>query len=250
MSSWAALETELALWRAKGLRPRLWWRDDDAQDVTPALERLLDLSQAHAVPVHIAVIPQGMSAALAPRLRDTDHAHVLQHGLAHVNHAPKGTPASELSAPRALAAQQADLARGREILQRATLPRLLPGLVPPWNRIGDATRRALPLWGYGLLSAYEGRGDSAPVPGLSQIDAHLDPVRWKYGRVFRGEDKMLAMLVTHLRNRRETAPARPIGYVTHHLQTGEDIWAFTDRLFAATRGLWTSLPELMESGGG
>jgi len=244
MSDWQALEDELTAWEAAGLTPRLWLRDDDAQRVTPDLERLLHLSQTYAIPAHISVIPEGLSPDLAPRLRDTDQGFVLQHGLRHINHEPKGSPASEMGSHRALAAQRADLRAGWEMLQEAGMPRLLRGFVPPWNRIGDATRRYLPAWGYSFLSAYEGRGEDAAIAGLTQIDAHLDPIRWKYDRVFRGEDKMLAMLLEHLRDRRAGDATRPIGYVTHHLQTGEAIWTFTERLFAATRGMWCSVPQL------
>lgn len=246
MDSWAALDAELATWEAAGMRPRLWWRDDDAQRVTPDLERLLSLSKTYAVPVHLAVIPEGLGNDLAPRLRDTEYVYALQHGLRHQNNEPKGMPVSEVGDTRGITLQQADLKQGWDILQGAELPRLLPGFVPPWNRIGDATRRHLPDWGYNFLSAYEGRADDDPVEGLTHIDAHLDPIRWKYDRVFRGEEKMLAMLLDHLADRRSGDPTRPIGYVTHHLQTPEAVWAFTDRLFAATRGLWASVPQMQQ----
>lgn len=244
MSDWAAIDAELAAWDSAGLRPRLWWRDDDAQTVTPDLERLLALSDSYAVPVHLSVIPEGLQPDLAPRLRDAGYAFVLQHGLVHTNHEPKGAPASKVGNNRDLALQEEDLRRGWELLKAVDMPRLLDGLVPPWNRIGDATRRKLPDWGYSFLSAYEGRGDDADIAGLTQIDAHLDPIRWKYDRVFRGEDKMLAMLIEHLQDRRMNAATRPVGYVTHHLQTSDAIWAFTDTLFAHTRGLWWTVPDM------
>ncbi|KIN74001.1 Glycosyltransferase 28 domain protein [Sulfitobacter guttiformis KCTC 32187] len=228
------------------MTPRLWWRDDDAQGVTPDLEQLIHLSDSYEVPVHLSVIPDGLTPALAPRLRDADHTYVLQHGLSHINHEPRGTPASEVGDTRALPLQEADIRRGWDILEAANMPRLLRGFVPPWNRIGDATRRQLPDWGYRFLSAYEGRGDDAQIAGLTQIDAHLDPIRWKYDRVFRGEDKMLAMLLEHLRERRSGDPLRPIGYVTHHLQTHEAIWDFTDTLFARTRGMWFTMPQMQK----
>ncbi|MGJ8595258.1 polysaccharide deacetylase family protein [Sulfitobacter sp.] len=246
MSDWAALDVELSQWSAIGQIPRLWWRDDDAQTVTPDLERLLGLSHRFSVPTHLSVIPDGLQPDLSPRLRDAEYAFVLQHGLVHKNHEPKGTPASEVGNNRDLALQQDDLRRGWDILQSAGMPRLLDGFVPPWNRIGDATRRMLPDWGYSFLSAYEGRGDDADIAGLTQIDAHLDPIRWKYDRVFRGEDKMLAMLIEHLQDRRRRAPERPIGYVTHHLQTSDAIWEFTERLFARTRGLWWTVPDMQK----
>lgn len=248
MADWAALDAELAAWEGAGLRPRLWWRDDDAQGVTPDLETLLALSDRYDVPVHLAVIPQGLRPDLAPRLRTAGMAYVLQHGLAHINHEPKGLPASEVGDTRALALQEQDLRAGWALLEAAQLPRLLHGFVPPWNRIGDATRRCLPDWGYSFLSAYEGRGDDTTVPGLSHIDAHLDPIRWKYDRVFRGEDKMLAMMIGHLEERRKGEPARPLGYVTHHLQTPPAVWDFTARLFAATRGMWLTVPQMQQEG--
>lgn len=248
MADWAALDTELSAWTAAGITPRLWWRDDDAQTVTPALERLLDLSQTHQVPAHLSVIPDGMRPDLAPRLRDTDHVYVLQHGLSHTNHEPKGMPASEVGDTRDIALQMDDLSRGWDVLATAQMPRLLRGFVPPWNRIGDATRVRLPDWGYTFLSAYEGRGDAAAVAGLTHIDAHLDPIRWKYDRVFRGEDKMLAMLLAHLQDRRAGTPSQPIGYVTHHLQTSDAIWQFTDQLFARTRGMWATVPDMQKDG--
>ncbi|KEJ90956.1 polysaccharide deacetylase family protein [Sulfitobacter donghicola] len=246
MADWAALNAELARWDTAGLKPVLWWRDDDAQTCTPALERLLGLSDRYNVPAHISVIPQGVQPDLAARLRDTDYAYVLQHGLQHKNHEPKGLPASEVGDTRPMAQQQADLALGWSILQEAELPRLLPALVPPWNRIGDATRALLPDWGYTFMSAYEGRGDASEIAGLTQIDAHLDPIRWKYDRVFRGTDKMLAMLIEHLHDRRTNDPSKPIGYVTHHLQTHDAIWDFTDQFFQATKGLWASVPDMLK----
>lgn len=248
MSNWAALDAELSAWAAQGITPRLWWRDDDAQTVTPDLERLLSLSERFSVPVHLSVIPEGLQPDLALRLHDTAHAFVLQHGLRHKNHEPKGLPASEVGNTRDLVLQQDDLRRGWDILQAAGMPRLLHGFVPPWNRIGDATRQLLPDWGYNFLSAYEGRGDDADIAGLTQIDAHLDPIRWKYDRVFRGEDKMLAMMIAHLVDRRSTDPTLPIGYVTHHLQTSDAIWEFTDRLFARTHGMWLTVPQMQKEG--
>jgi len=246
MSSWAALEQELALWEAAAQTPRLWWRDDDAQTVTPDLERLLDLSDRHAVPAHLAVIPEGLGRDLAPRLRDAGHVFVLQHGLRHINHEPAGLPASEVGDTRDLTTQRADLAQGWALLHEAQMPQLLPGFVPPWNRIGDATRAHLPDWGYSFLSSYEGRADATPVAGLTHVDAHLDPIRWKYDRVFRGEDKMLAMLLDHLRDRRAGNSAQPIGFVTHHLQTVPEIWTFAEALFARTRGMWITVPQMQE----
>ena len=59
-----ALGPELHLWAKAGRTPVLWWRDDDAREPTPALERLLDLSRRHDAPLTVAAVA-GPSAANA-----------------------------------------------------------------------------------------------------------------------------------------------------------------------------------------
>ena len=44
MGEWSDLEAELEAWRCRGRRATFWWRDDDAVEATPALERLLGLA--------------------------------------------------------------------------------------------------------------------------------------------------------------------------------------------------------------
>jgi hypothetical protein len=51
------LTAELDLWSAAERPATLWWRDDDAAEVTPALERLLALADATGVPLALAVVP-------------------------------------------------------------------------------------------------------------------------------------------------------------------------------------------------
>lgn len=246
MSLWAPLDAELALWKAAGERPVFWWRDDDAQAPTEALETMLGLAGKHQVPLHMAVIPKGLSPELAPRLTGCPMVRVMQHGFAHVNHEPKGTPASEIGVSRPLQAQAADLAQGMALLQAAGLPRLMPALVPPWNRIADTTRAALPGMGYRMLSAYGGRGSDAPVAGLTQVDGHLDPIRWKHGRQFRGADAMVRMTTEALSARRIGTQRGPIGFLTHHLQTDAGTWAFTDAWLARLSGAtWAGLEDLI-----
>ena len=42
MTSWADLGAELGQWAAEGREATLWWRDDDAIEPTPALDRMID----------------------------------------------------------------------------------------------------------------------------------------------------------------------------------------------------------------
>ena len=52
-----ALARELDLWADQGLQARFWWRDDDAEDASPALARLLLLRRKLGLPLAVAVIP-------------------------------------------------------------------------------------------------------------------------------------------------------------------------------------------------
>lgn len=253
MSEWAALETELKLWQDGGKVPEFWWRDDDAQTQTPALERLLDIAKRNNVPAHLSVIPKGLDPAFPAYLNAQPHAWVLQHGFQHKNHEPKGQPASEVGTHRELAIIKRDLATGWSILTAGEFNNLLPVLVPPWNRIGDAARSALPKMGYAGLSSYPDRGSSMQVPGLTQIDGHLDPIRWKKDRVFRGIESMVEMTLTALADRRLGKAQGPIGYLTHHLQTNDDIWEFSDaflaRLTYQDRTSWPTFAQMLRQKG-
>ena len=57
MSTWTDLLDEAARWREAGRTAELWWRDDDAADVGPALERLLAIHRDSGVPLALAVVP-------------------------------------------------------------------------------------------------------------------------------------------------------------------------------------------------
>jgi hypothetical protein len=97
MSGWQALHEELENWQRTGRIATFWWRDDDAADCSPALDRLLGLAQAYGVPLSLAVIPALATAALARQLAGpAAHVSVLQHGFDHANHAPPGEKSMEL----------------------------------------------------------------------------------------------------------------------------------------------------------
>src|SRR6185503_10324812 len=86
-------------------RPRpqsFWWRDDDAETVTPALDRLLLLAGRHGLPLALAVVPKRATEDLANRLASEPNVGVLQHGWGHHNHAPAGERKMELGDHRPL----------------------------------------------------------------------------------------------------------------------------------------------------
>jgi hypothetical protein len=65
----------------------------------------------------------------------------------------------------------------------------------------------------------------------------VDPVDWRAGGVFRGEQRTLSALVGHLRARRrgEVDAAEPTGLLTHHRCHDDGTWAFLHRLLYYTR---------------
>lgn len=251
MADWSDLKRELDLWRDAGRVATFWWRDDDAVEATPALEPLLALSQRHGVPVHLAVVPAGITSGLVARVAEAPLVQVVQHGLAHRNHEPKGAGASEFGAHRDLALQIDDLRRGWRLLADAGFRHLLPVFVPPWNRICDPTLRQLPGLGYRALSAFEGPTTRIDLPDLLQLHAMVDPIRWKKGHDFRGAEVMLDMIVAELADRRagRSDPAAPTGLLTHHLQTGPAVWTFVNdlmtRLADHGNARWISLSQLI-----
>src|SRR5690348_11322503 len=79
-SDWDALQRELDHWARRGRKIAFWWRDDDAQIATPALDRLLELAGGFGLSLGLAVIPTGADRSLADRLARDNNIRVLQHG--------------------------------------------------------------------------------------------------------------------------------------------------------------------------
>ena len=249
-AAWQPLSDELDLWTAAGRTATLWWRDDDAADATPQLERLLALVAATGVPLALAVVPYQLMPALVTRLAEVANVTVLQHGWRHANHAGKGEGGWELGDHRPLAAVLAELAAGRERLAAAFGARFLPVLAPPWNHVSPRVVQALPGAGFTGLSTFRARASAAPAPGLAQINGHCDPIRWKGGAHFAGTAKALADLTGHLRDRLlgEADPDEPTGLVTHHLALDEPAWSFVALLLRRTTAhpaaRWQSAGEI------
>ena len=228
MTGWGDLERELDAWADAGRQATLWWRDDDAVEPTPALARLLALSRNNRVPLALAVVPAPAVPALAAALRDQPTVTPVQHGYAHRNHAAGGAKGGELGPTRPIGANERELSRGWRRMGALFGAAALPVLVPPWNRIDRALIPSLPRLGFCGLSTYGARASAEPVPGLVQVNTHLDIIDWRGSRGFVGEGKALEQLVAHFRARRERTvdPAEPSGLLTHHLVHDAGAWAF------------------------
>ena len=253
-SVWGLLEAELDAWSRLGRKATFWWRDDDADSACPALEKLLSLQGKTGVPLALAVVPHGLDTSLAAALSTVSNVSILQHGYSHANFAKAGERKIELDGSRPAAYVIADLAVGLQTL--SSMPDWWPVLVPPWNRIESHLIPMLPDLGYRGLSVFGARDRAAPVMGLRLNNVHVDPVDWR-GRfgpagAFIGEERALAALTGHLRDRREGRADidEATGLMSHHKVQPDGVWAFIENLIAVTRNhsavRWCAVPELFQ----
>jgi len=231
---WRQFGEELERWRDAGRTAEFWWRDDDAARPVIPLTRLTSLSGRSEVPLALAAIPADAEDAIFADLPET--VHVLQHGADHRNRAPEGSRACEFPTGAPVDDAIARLAAGRARLRLLARGRLLPVLVPPWNRFAPELIGLLPGIGIRGLSTRKARSTAEPVPGVRQINVHVDLINWRGGRVFVGETEALAVAIEHLRARREyrADAGEPTGWLTHHAIHDEPLWKFLDRLFEFT----------------
>lgn len=238
MNDWIeGLYRELDEWNDAGVEATLWWRDDDAQAPSAALERVIGLAQTYAAPVALAVIPQHMAAALAGRVRRSgpQSVAVLQHGFSHHNHAPPGEKKMELGHHRPPAEVHSQLAAGFAALESAFEAQFVPVLTPPWNRIAPGLLEGLAGTGFTGLSTFGPRHAMLPGPGLCAVNTHVDIIDWKRHKRFVGAPRAAEGLVAHLSGRRLGRFDReePTGLLTHHLVHDRACWDFLGQLLAA-----------------
>jgi hypothetical protein len=238
MASWSDLERELDGWADAGLAATLWWRDDDAAALNPDIERLVTLANDHRVPLHLAVIPRDLSDDLIAALQGSAVVRVLQHGYAHVDHAPEGAGSWELGDHRPQSQVLEELAVGFARLGQAFGERFLPVLVPPWTRIDLALVARLPEVGLKALSMEGARTTRFAARNVVTLNAHCDPIKWKGGARFTGTERALDEIVRHLAARRQGRAdvAEPTGLCTHHLAHDGETWDFVEALITRTLG--------------
>jgi len=231
---WRELDGELDAWRHAGLTAAFWWRDDDATRPGPMLDRLLAIAGTR--PLALAVIPKTAAESLAVRLAEHNRGggtvFVLQHGYAHLNHAPPAARRAEFGEDRPLAVMLDELGRGRRRMEALFGEIFEPILTPPWNRIGDTVAGALEAAGLRGLSGFGPRALDAPD---KLVNTHIDIIDWRGDRGFVGERRALAAAVRHLAARRTgtAAPGEPTGLLTHHRDHDAPCWRFIEAFAAA-----------------
>lgn len=242
---WSALDQELDAWHKARRSLPLWWRDDDAVEITPELTRLSDLSEALGLPVHLAIIPKDAQESLADHMKRRPHLIPVVHGWAHQSHAPAGEKKAEFGAHRPVDERLEDAEAGLVRLKQLFGPALRPMFVPPWNRIAPDLLPWMAGLGYCALSTFAPRRSPKAASGLAQINTHLDPVDWKGSRSLRPEEQLIQQVTQHLKDRRQgRADIRePYGILTHHLMFDSALWDFTEtlvaRLMAGPAVAWT-----------
>ena len=214
---------------------RLWWRDDDAGRPSPRLERLLDLARRHRAPLALAVVPEWLEPEVTGRIAGSADAVVLQHGVAHRDHAAAGERRIELGGTAAVDVLAGPVRAGYGRLRGAFGGQFQEVMVPPWNRISPEVMAALPSWGFHGLSGWAGTGPQAPL-GLRRVDTHLDAILWRDGR--RCLD--LAGLTARLAELIRSGTTEPLGLLTHHLDTDDAGFEALDRFV----GLVQDRPKL------
>jgi len=179
------------------------------------------------VPLALAVIPAALDPALADRLAGADGVSVVQHGIAHGNHAPPGDKKRELGDLPDDVILGA-LAQGRQRLAETFGARFVPMLVPPWNRIAPGLVARLPSAGFCALSTFRRRPAALAAPGLAAVNTHLDPIAWRSGGGLLDPASLFDAGTSHIAAMLSGTvdPEEPFGLLTHHLVHDPWIWAW------------------------
>jgi hypothetical protein len=155
----------------------VFFRDDDAGWEDSRLLQLLDLFGRYQLPIDLAAIPRALTPSLSKELNSRidgseGKLRIHQHGYAHLNHEKEGRKC-EFGPARDRAAQQADIAEGKLLLQDLIGSRVDPIFTPPWNRCTAETGKCLVELGFRALSR-ECEAVPLATPGLAEVPISHD----------------------------------------------------------------------------
>ncbi|HUQ25919.1 MAG TPA: hypothetical protein VM140_09625, partial [Burkholderiales bacterium] len=162
-------------------------------------------------------------------------AAVLQHGCDHRNRAAAGDKKTEFPAHEEISAALDRLRLAHERLVSMGGSKVLRVVAPPWNRMRRELAAALPRIGIHGFSSY---GDEDSIPGLTQVNAHVDVVAWRDGKRFIGDEEAARLAMTFV------LKEAPVGWLTHHAVHDAAAWSFLERLFALRGPRWARAAEL------
>jgi hypothetical protein len=246
--TWQSLEDELERWQDAGSIARLWLRDDDAAVPTLRLDDFAVVTGRECIPLLLAIIPARTGPALARHLEPWPHIHPAVHGWLHANHAPPGGKKQELGLHRGRDIVLGELSCAVQRMSELYGERLLPILVPPWNRIDAGLVSDLPALGYCALSTYGDRW--LDFPNIRVVNTHVDLIDFTGTRQCHDHEILISMLAAALTKSR-TNGAYPVGILSHHDLGDTSALAFIEKLFDATRNhpacRWAPPPELIRA---
>jgi predicted deacetylase len=206
-----------------------FFRDDDAGWADDALWALLDEFETAGVPIDVAAIPTALTPDAGRRLAARAAGGLVgvhQHGYAHVDHEPAGRKC-EFGAARDAAAQAADVANGRALLEDALGRSIDPVFTPPWNRASADLAGAVLAAGHRVLSrdVSAGRLDG---PGLAEVPVTVDWSARRRGVPVAPSARGQAIAAG-------VAGGGPVGVMLHHATLDATDRAELARLLAALR---------------
>ena len=228
--AWGTLHAELNSWQ--GRQAQFWWRDDDAEQPTLALQRLLDLAAGFRVPLGLAVIPASLRDTLPALLGDRRDVSVFAHGWSHSNHAGPGRPLAEYPSGRTHAEVAGELTRAYHRIAGAFQEQFRPVLVPPYNHIAPAYVGAVRQAGFRYISV------DRDFSGLRLPcrNTHADVIDWRSHQAAEVPGLIRGLVAAMRLRRLGLVPAeRPMGILTHHRVHTPAIWDLTERLLDQLR---------------
>lgn len=242
-----ALIRELDLWQTKALVARVWWRDDDAKSSNDAFSRLMDIAEQAGIPLILAVSPGLAEDAFLLRVGGITNVSFAAHGYRHVNH-NKGSRKAEFGPDRPVdeMRQEIEELAGKFISEFPK--RALAIFVPPWHVLDPRLVPDLLRVGFQVISMQHRRvlrilyraAANMPAPnfayprpwsertleaGIARLDCSTELLKYPSDGATANPfmfDEFLGAL--RLRRWGFVPAARPIGFLTHHLQHDEIAW--------------------------
>ncbi len=230
-ADWSLFHTALDRIADTGKQAQFWLRDDDAISVTAALRQLAQWADSADTEILLALVPSMADQELAALIAATPALVGAVHGWAHQNHAPDSEKKQELGSHRPIETVCAELAGAYQRTAQVCGDRMLPVLVPPWNRISPDVVQCLPELGFSGISTFADAFTDHPIPGLQVQNSHIDIIAWRGNRGGRPSIDLIKEMVTALEQR--AANGQPIGILSHHLVHDAAAWSFLDDLSAA-----------------
>ncbi len=227
-ADWSPFYAALDRLADTGTQARFWLRDDDAISDTAALRQLAGWAASAKTEILLALVPSKADVTLKELMEVTPQLVGAVHGWAHKNHAPDSEKKQELGAHRPTELICAELSSAHQRTVQLCGERMLPVLVPPWNRISPSVVQQLPELGYEGLSTFSDAFSDPPPPSLKVQNSHVDIIDWRGNRGGRSTTDLIEEMVTAIEQR--TPGDQPIGILSHHLVHDAAAWTFLDEL--------------------